>query len=51
MSNLTKIEKQIEKIIIEKTCISKMGLMIDKFIKGLESSNMNPNRLKIELDL
>ena len=51
MSSLTKIEKQIEETITDKICISEMVIMIDRFIKGLESLNMSPNELKIVLDL
>ena len=47
----TKAENQIEESIDEKIDISEMTPMIDRFIKGLKSLNMNSNYLKLVLNL
>ena len=41
----TKIIDQIEESINEKICISEMVMMIDKFIKGLESLSIGQSEL------
>ena len=47
----TNIEREIEREIEEKVCVSEMITMVERFIKGLESLNTSPNELKIVLDL
>ena len=47
MSNPTIIANQIEESISEKNCISEMAMMIDRYIKGLESLNVSLNELRI----
>ena len=47
----TKIQRQIEESITEKSFISETTTMINRFIKGLKPLNVSPNELKIVLDL
>ena len=47
----TNIEREIEREIEEKVCVSEMITMVERFIKGLESLYTSPSELKIVLDL
>ena len=43
----TKITNPKEESISEKICVSETAMMIDRFIKGLESLNIGPNELNV----
>ena len=47
MSSPTNVTNQIEESINEKICISEKITMIDRFIKGLESLNIDLNELNL----